>query len=124
MKLRASDASCRFPSFTIYVALGNKQSRKALIKMGFGDYQKEDKALATTNCQDGSNVCLVCFFDGFIEQEDKDQRSALVAHEAFHCAMFWCASIGESEPSEELVAYMTQCCFLSILDCLKKYEAE
>ena len=113
MRVYEIDASAYIPRFSISVTMGTDRSRKALRKMGFGDVDISHDM--TTSRMVGDDSCHVSVADGF-SKIDRDNQLALVAHEAVHCMTGWCESIGEDDPGEEVMAYMVQCCFKSILD--------
>lgn len=100
----------------VYVALGTERSKKMARKMGYGELP--ERGLASTSHIGGDDAALVCIYDGFLA-EPNGQRSALIAHEAVHCAQAWCEFIGEDDPGDEEFAYMVQCCVLAIEDGLK-----
>lgn len=116
MKAYRVEAARWWPSLFVYTALGTERSKKMAREMGYGELP--DRGLASTCHIEGDNAALVCIYDGFME-EPKAQRSALLAHEAVHCAQAWCGFIGEDSPGDEEFAYMVQCCMLAIEDGLK-----
>ena len=116
MKAYQVEAAAWWPSLLVYVALGTERSKKMARKMGYGELP--ERGLASTSHVEGDDTALVCIYDGFTA-EPKDRRSALIAHEAVHCAQAWCESIGEDYPGDEEFAYMVQCCVLAIKDGLK-----
>lgn len=116
MKAYQVKAATWWPSMLVYVALGTERSKKMAREMGYGELP--ERGLASTSHIEGDDAALVCIYDGFMA-EPKGQRSALIAHEAVHCAQAWCEFIGEDNPGCEEFAYMVQCCVLAIEDGLK-----
>lgn len=116
MKVYQVNTIMWWPGLLMHVALGTERSKKMARKMGYSELP--ERGLASTSYFKGDNAVLVCIYDGFMV-EPKAQRSALLAHEAVHCAQAWCEFIGEDAPGDEEFAYMTQCCMLAIEDGLK-----
>lgn len=111
MKVFEVEAARWFPGMAVRVAVGTDRCRKAMRRMGYGEPPQSD---AWTSHFEGEGRCLVCLSDGWLECAP-DQRVALAAHEAVHCAQVWMREIGEEGPGDEEMAYAVQCCLLAIL---------
>lgn len=97
--------------YKIKVAKGRESSERTAKAYGYGGILTGG---AVTISDSNLNYCLVCILE---EYEDKELMSIAV-HEAVHCAAAWCTFLGEDEPGEETVAYMTQACFDAIVEQL------
>lgn len=111
MKVFRSEAAQWFPGMEVHVVVGTDRCRRATARMGYGEARDSD---AWTCHADGEGHCLVCLSDGWLECSP-DQRTALAAHEAVHCAQAWMQEIGEGGPGDEEMAYAVQCCLMAIL---------
>ena len=105
-----------FPGINIRVAVGTKRCNKVMRKCGF---ENVSNACAITCHKEGDDYCLVCLSDGWVNEKSKDQKMAVVAHEAVHCTQSWLKELGEDCPGDEEYAYMVQACVLSILEGIK-----
>lgn len=119
MKIYECDASQWFPSMRVRVVVGDDRCRRA---MGRINPAECPAGAAWTYHEGGEDWCMVCLTDEWARSEE-DQRVALAAHEAVHCALAWAESMGEDTPGDEELAYMVQCCMLAILDGARQ-EAE
>lgn len=118
MKNPKINAAELFPGFEITVVKGTKRGLNALKHLGVDPGNCNGAITTALLREDG---CTVVFFDDVFEREP-EQIQGLIAHEAVHCASRWIDSMNETNAGEETVAFMVQCCYLSIVEGLRAWE--
>lgn len=111
------------PAPKLYVTFGDEQQRKALEHEGIDCQPVEfGNRFGVTRLYESSNIrdvpVVIVSFREFYEPSDEISSTEIVslfAHEAVHVAQLWCDTLGEDNPAEEEMAYMTQVAMYAIL---------